>query len=90
MRFENCQDSPVPYRYLNQGLFLRSQGTVGIELAPYGLPFAMLLTSSGNGLYLTKDLELIREKFTDPDITRSLVVVDDRQRTHFQQVFKIA
>jgi arginyl-tRNA synthetase len=91
--FESECDEPsrqLVDNYLERGLFAKSQGAVGIDLAAFNLPFAMLLTSGGNGLYLTKDLELIRRKFSDPEITRSLVVVDDRQKLHFQQVFKIA
>lgn len=73
-----------------EGLFVRDQGAIGIDLSPWKLGFALLLKSDGNGLYLTKDLELIRRKFNDPRVTRSIVVVDARQKLHFRQVFKIA
>ncbi len=73
-----------------EGLFVRDQGAIGIDLSPYKLGFALLLKTDGNGLYLTKDLELIRRKFKDPSVTRSIVVVDARQKLHFRQVFKIA
>jgi arginyl-tRNA synthetase len=73
-----------------EGLFIQDQGAIGIDLTPYKLGFALLLKSDGNGLYLTKDLELIRRKFKDTSVTRSIVVVDSRQKLHFQQVFKIA
>jgi arginyl-tRNA synthetase len=73
-----------------EGLFVRDQGAIGIDLSPWKLGFALLLKSDGNGLYLTKDLELIRRKFSDPKVTRSIVVVDARQKLHFRQVFKIA
>lgn len=75
---------------LKEGLFKKDQGAIGIDLSPYKLGFALLLKSDGNGLYLTKDLELIRRKFTDRSVTRSIVVVDSRQKLHFKQVFKIA
>lgn len=73
-----------------EGFFVESEGAVGIDLSQWGLGFALFLKSDGNGLYLTKDLELIRRKFADPAVTRSLVVVDARQRLHFQQLFKTA
>lgn len=75
---------------LEEGLFVKDQGAIGIDLSPYKLGFALLLKSDGNGLYLTKDLELIRRKFKDPSVTRSIVVVDSRQKLHFKQVFKVA
>ena len=72
------------------GFFVKSEGAIGIDLNQYNLGFAMYLKSDGNGLYLTKDLELIRRKFADQHVTRSIVVVDARQRLHFQQLFKTA
>lgn len=73
-----------------EGFFAKSEGAIGLDLNPYGLGFAMFLKSDGNGLYLTKDLELIRRKFEDSHADRSIVVVDARQRLHFQQLFKTA
>lgn len=75
---------------LKEGLFVKSEGAVGLDLSAYNLGFAMFLKSDGTGLYLTKDLELIRLKFADPKVTRSLVIVDARQKLHFQQLFKTA
>jgi arginyl-tRNA synthetase len=74
----------------NEGFFVKSEGAIGLDLSQYNLGFALFLKSDGNGLYLTKDLELIRRKFADPAITRSIVVVDARQKLHFQQLFKTA
>lgn len=75
---------------LKEGVFAKSEGAVGLDLSQYNLGFALLLKSDGTGLYLTKDLELIRRKFEDPRVTRSLVIVDARQKLHFQQLFKTA
>ncbi|HRK03009.1 MAG TPA: arginine--tRNA ligase, partial [Oligoflexia bacterium] len=91
--FESECDVPSKELVLNkfkEGFFSKSEGAVGIDLSQYGLGFAMYLKSDGNGLYLTKDLELIRRKFEDPKITRSIYVVDARQKLHFQQLFKTA
>jgi arginyl-tRNA synthetase len=73
---------------LAEGFFAQDQGAVGIDLSPWKLGFAMFLKSDGNGLYITKDLELLRRKFEDPAVTRSVYVVDARQKLHFQQLFK--
>lgn len=75
---------------LSQGLLVQDSGAVGLDLKHENLGFVMMLKSDGSGLYLTKDLELLRQKFSDPTVTRSIVVVDERQRLHFQQVFRSA
>jgi len=73
-----------------EGFFVQDQGAIGIDLSPFKLGFAMFLKSDGNGLYITKDLELLRRKFADPKVTASIVVVDQRQKLHFQQLYKTA
>ena len=73
---------------LNEGFFKEDAGAIGIDLSSYKLGFALYLKSDGNGLYLTKDLELMRRKFSDPQVTKSVYVVDARQNFHFKQLFK--
>ena len=73
----------------DKGFFKESKGAIGIDLEEYNLGFAMVLKGDGNGLYLTKDLELARRKFQDHGIEKSIYIVDKRQERHFQQVFKI-
>lgn len=73
-----------------EGFFVQDQGAIGIDLSSFKLGFAMFLKSDGNGLYITKDLELLRRKFSDPKVTSSIVVVDQRQKLHFQQLYKTA
>jgi arginyl-tRNA synthetase len=73
-----------------QGFFVKDKGAIGIDLSPWKLGFAMFLKSDGNGLYLTKDLDLIVKKFSDPQVTKSIYIVDSRQKLHFQQLFKTA
>jgi arginyl-tRNA synthetase len=91
--FESECDEPsreLVLKKFKDGFFVKSEGAIGIDLNQYNLGFALYLKSDGNGLYLTKDLELIRRKFADEHVTRSIVVVDARQRLHFQQLFKTA
>lgn len=91
--FESECDEPsrlLAKKKHEEGFFVTSEGAVGIDLSAYNLGFAMFLKSDGTGLYLTKDLELIRRKFEDPRVTRSIVVVDARQKLHFKQLFKTA
>lgn len=91
--YESECDEPsrdLVLKKFEEGYFVRDQGAIGIDLSPYKLGFALFLKSDGNGLYITKDLELLRRKFADPQVTSSLVVVDHRQKLHFQQVYKTA
>jgi arginyl-tRNA synthetase len=91
--FESECDEPsreLVLRKFQEGFFVKSEGAIGIDLSAYNLGFALFLKSDGSGLYLTKDLELIRRKFEDPRVTRSIVVVDARQKLHFKQLFKTA
>lgn len=73
-----------------EGFFRKSQGAIGIDLGDYDLGFVLFLKSDGTGLYITKDLELLRQKFSDPEVEASIVVVDARQKLHFKQLFKTA
>ncbi len=73
-----------------EGFFVKDNGAIGIDLSAWKLGFAMYLKSDGNGLYLTKDLDLISKKFSDPSVTKSIYIVDARQKFHFDQLFKTA
>jgi arginyl-tRNA synthetase len=73
---------------LKRGVFVRSQGAVGIDLEPYKLGFFLVLKADGTTLYSTKDLALARIKFEQFHIDESIYVVGAEQTLHFQQVFK--
>jgi len=72
---------------LKKGLFVRSEGAVGIDLNKEELGFLMLLKSDGNTLYATKDLALAQLKFEKFGVQRSIYVVGAEQTLHFKQVF---
>lgn len=98
IRFDRwfCEsECDVPSRTLveqkyKEGLLEKSNGAIGLDLKSENLGFVMMLKSDGSGLYLTKDLELLRQKSIDPDVGKIIVVVDDRQTLHFRQVFRSA
>lgn len=73
---------------LKRGVFVRSQGAVGIDLEAYKLGFFLVLKGDGTTLYATKDLALARIKFEQFKIDESIYVVGAEQTLHFQQVFK--
>ena len=65
-----------------------SKSAIGIHLGK-SLGFCLLLKSDGNGLYATKDLYLAKKKFKDHKPAKNIYIVDQRQETYFQQVFKV-
>ena len=73
---------------LERGVFVRSQGAVGIDLDADGLGFMLVLKGDGTTLYATKDLALAQRKFDQFEIDRSIYVVGAEQTLHFRQVFK--
>lgn len=74
---------------LNNGIFIKSENAIGVDLSDFDLGFCLLLKSDGHGLYATKDVELARLKFEDFKIEKSIYIVDKRQAHHFAQVFKV-
>lgn len=89
--FESEVDEPglkLVDEYLEKGVFIVSEGAVGILNAEVKhMPFFMLRKRDGTGLYATKDLALARLKFEEYRIDRSIYVVDVRQSDHFRHVF---
>jgi arginyl-tRNA synthetase len=73
--------------YLERGVFVHSEGAVGINLEKHKLPFMLVRKSDGTGLYATKDLALAKVKFDKFGVDKSIYVVDTSQSLHFQQVF---
>ena len=89
--YESEVDEPglrIVEEYLQKGVFVESEGAVGIynEEVKH-MPFFMLRKSDGTSLYATKDLALARLKFEEHDVDRSIYVVDSRQSDHFRHVF---
>ena len=72
---------------LARGVFIRSQGAVGIDLEPEKLGFLLVLKGDGTTLYSTKDLALAQIKFERFGIEESIYVVGAEQTLHFKQVF---
>ncbi|HEY8376707.1 MAG TPA: arginine--tRNA ligase [Nannocystis sp.] len=89
--YESEVDEPglqLVEEYLQKGLFIVSDGAVGIiNDEVKHMPFFMLRKQDGTSLYSTKDLALARLKFEEYRIDRSIYVVDVRQSDHFRHVF---
>lgn len=74
--------------FLDKGIFVRSEGAIGVDLEADKLPFFLLLKTDGTTLYSARDLALAKRKFEDFQIKRSIYVVASEQDLHFRQVFK--
>ncbi len=75
-------------KFVEKGVFHKSDGAIGVDLSEDGLGFCLLIKSDGTSLYTARDLTLAEKKFEEFGVDRSLYVVDSGQKLHFQQVFK--
>ncbi|MBL6991749.1 MAG: arginine--tRNA ligase [Bacteriovoracaceae bacterium] len=90
--FESEVDSPSIMRakeFYQQGLYIESDGAIGVDLSQDKLGFCMMIKSDGTGLYATKDIDLAYKKFEEFNLDQSVYIVDTRQSYHFNQVFKV-
>lgn len=75
-------------QFLERGVFVRSEGAIGVDLKEHKLGFLLLRKRDGTTLYATKDLALARRKIEDFHVRTSIYVVGSEQQLHFRQVFK--
>ncbi len=75
-------------RFYEQGVFVKDQGAIGINLEADKLGFLILRKSNGTVPYASRDLALAERKFKDYAVSRSVYIVASEQNLHFQQVFK--
>ena len=74
--------------YLEKGVFVESDGAVGLDLKEEKLGFVILRKRDGNTTYATKDLALARRKFSQFHTEKAIYVVGSEQNLHFKQVFR--
>jgi arginyl-tRNA synthetase len=90
--FESEVDAPslkFAHELYEQGLLIKDDGAIGMDLSEDKLGFCLLVKSDGNGLYATKDVQLAKVKFEEFKVEKSIYIVDNRQSHHFKQVFKV-
>ena len=68
----------------------RSQGALIIPLEKYNLPPALIQKSDKASLYLTRDLALLKYRFTKYHPAKILYVVGNEQDNHFKQLFTLS
>lgn len=74
--------------YLEKGVFVESDGAIGLDLKEEKLGFVILRKRDGNTTYATKDLALARRKFSQFKVEKAIYVVASEQNLHFKQVFR--
>jgi len=76
-------------KFLAEGIFKKSQGTIIADLEKYKLGVLPIIRSDGTALYPVADLALASAKFGRYKLDQSIYVVDVRQSLYFKQLFKI-
>lgn len=74
---------------LKKGVAKESQGAIVVDLEDKKLGVFLIRKSDGTSLYATKDLALAFLKQKEyPGISRSIILVDNRQELYFKQLFE--
>ena len=90
--YESEVDEPstaIIKKLYDNGKLIKDDGAIGMDLSEEKLGFCLLLKSDGTGLYATKDVALAIRKTEEFGVEKNIYIVDDRQKRHFQQVFKV-
>lgn len=78
----------------NRGVVYESEGAIVVDVSKEGdelmLPPLLLYKTDGSILYTTTDLATLYQRMKDFKPDTILYVVDNRQSTHFKQVFQCA
>ncbi len=74
---------------LEKGILKESEGAVIADLEEYGLGVMVIIRKDGTALYAVADIPLAKHKIEKYKLDESIYVVDNRQKLHFKQLFKI-
>ena len=74
----------------DKGISRNDEGAEVVFFENDELPPCIVQKNNGSFLYSTSDLACIKYRKDDLNIDRAIYVVDERQKGHFKQVFKIA
>lgn len=84
----SVESQEIVDEYLKKGVFVESDGAIGLDLKEEKLGFVILRKRDGNTTYATKDLALARRKFSQFHTEKAIIVVASEQNLHFKQVFR--
>ncbi|UYO99578.1 arginine--tRNA ligase [Oceanotoga sp. DSM 15011] len=75
---------------IEKNIAFEDDGALVVSFDDDNLPNCIVRKSNGSFLYTTSDLACIKFRRENYDINRLIYVTDQRQQTHFKQVFTIA
>ncbi len=84
--FYSDQMPAIRQELLDKGLLKKDQGAEVIDLSDEGLPNALVTTSQGTSLYITRDIAAAIYRKNHYDFYRNCYVVGSEQRLHFTQL----
>ena len=81
----------VAFDGLKRGLFTKDEkgGIVAPLEKKFNVPDKVVLRGDGTSIYITQDMYLAQERYTDFKFDEMMYVVASEQRLHFQQLFAI-
>ena len=75
---------------LKEGTFYKKEdGSVWIDLSDAGLDEKLLLRGDGTSVYITQDIGLVRQKFEQYHLDKSIYVIGDEQLHHMRVLIEI-
>ncbi|PLX21196.1 arginine--tRNA ligase [Candidatus Parcubacteria bacterium] len=74
---------------LKKGILKESDGAIIADLEEYNLGVMVFMRSDGTALYPVADIPLAKYKIEKYKLNESIYVVDNRQKLHFKQLFKV-
>ena len=75
---------------LNKGTFHKKEdGSVWIDLSDVGLDEKLLLRGDGTSVYITQDIGLVKQKFEEYKLDKSIYVIGDEQIHHMKVLKEI-
>jgi arginyl-tRNA synthetase len=93
MRGESHYKDRIPgllERMREGGISQPSEGAMVVFLEEEGLPVCIVQKSDGASNYATTDLATVESRVEEFSPARIIYVTDERQQTHFRQIFSIA
>ena len=75
---------------LKKGVFVKNDDkSIIAKLESYKIPDKIVLRADGKSIYITQDLYLAQQRYTDYKFDQMIYVVASEQQLHFKQLFKI-
>ncbi len=74
----------------NKAFYKKEDGSVWIDLSDVGLDEKLLLRGDGTSVYITQDIGLVKQKFEEYNLDKSIYVIGDEQIYHMKVLIEIS